>query len=98
MVKNEFSRQSFGNTLEGLQFLILREEATAVSYEWFVLQKMSTLYKTKGNSIESLKWFDKAIHSDSIITLLNYGLLKYINEQKIDKKRAENMFISAIHT
>lgn len=62
----------------------------------FVLQKMSTLYKTKGNVIESQKWFDKAIHADSLNTLLNYGLLRYINEQKIDKKRAENMFISAI--
>lgn len=62
----------------------------------FVLQKISNLYKTKGNVIESQKWFDQAIQSDSINTLLNYGFLKYINEQKIDKKRAENMFISAI--
>ncbi|WP_438965482.1 caspase family protein [Flavobacterium sp.] len=62
----------------------------------FVLQKISNLYKTKGNVIESQKWFDKAIQSDSINTLLNYGFLKFINEQKIDKKRAENIFISAI--
>ncbi|WP_338378608.1 tetratricopeptide repeat protein [uncultured Flavobacterium sp.] len=62
----------------------------------YLLQKISTLYKNKGNVIESQKWFDKAIKSDSLSTIFNYGLLKYINEQNIDKKRAENMFIDAI--
>jgi tetratricopeptide (TPR) repeat protein len=62
----------------------------------FLLQKISNLYKTKGNIIESQKWFEKAIQSDSLTTILNYGMLNYINEHKIDKKRAENIFISAI--
>lgn len=62
----------------------------------YILQKLSQIYKTKGNIIESQKWFEKAIKTDSINTLLNYGMLNYINEQKIDKKRAENLFISAI--
>jgi tetratricopeptide (TPR) repeat protein len=62
----------------------------------YLIQKISNLNKTKGNVIESQKWLDKAIQSDSINTLLHYGVLNYINEQKIDKKTAENIFISAI--
>jgi len=62
----------------------------------YLLQKISNLYRNKGNIIESQLWFDKAIKSDSITTLLSYGILNYIKEHKIDKKRAENMFISAI--
>lgn len=62
----------------------------------YLLQKISNLYKNKGNIMESQKWFDKAIKSDSLSTVFNYGILNYINENNIDKKRAENMFIDAI--
>ena len=72
-------------------------KAIAISPEnVYLQQKISNLYKNKGNEIESQKWFDKALKSDSLTTIINYGFLNYINDHKIDKKRAENMFITAI--
>lgn len=64
----------------------------------FILKKLSDLTKYKGNLIESSKWFESAIKKDSSNTILNYGILKHINEKKIDLKTAENMFMSALES
>lgn len=60
------------------------------------LQRMSTLQDKKGNIISSLNWLNKAMKSDSLETLINYGILKYINDNKLDKKTAENIFIDIL--
>lgn len=60
------------------------------------LQGMSIVQNKKGNTLNAEKWLKKAIASDSIETLINYGLLNYINNNKINRKTAESIFIDAL--
>ena len=61
------------------------------------LQNMSNLEKIKGNSKNSKDWYDKAIATDRYATLLNQGLLNYIQENKLDDQQAETLFLDVIN-
>lgn len=62
----------------------------------FIAQKLSNLYASKGAIIESQKWLDKAVQTDTLATLLRAGIAKYSSDHKIDLKQTESIFIQAI--
>ena len=62
----------------------------------YIAQKLSRLYQSKGNEIESQKWFDKAIQSDALASLLDVGIASYCKAKKMDTKQTEAIFIQAI--
>lgn len=60
------------------------------------LQKMSNLQKLKGNSKASIDWYKKAVKADSINSVFGYGLINYIEDNKIADADAEKLLLNAI--
>lgn len=61
------------------------------------LQSMSHLQKLKGNTKVAKEWYDKALKSDYYSTLLNQGILNYIQENNLNERDAENLFLDVIN-
>ncbi|BAO74634.1 caspase family protein [Winogradskyella sp. PG-2] len=77
---------------ESFYMAVLKTEPKNVK----ALQKMSNLQKLKGNSKSSIDWYKKAVKTDSINSVFGYGLINYIEDNKIDDAKAEKLLLNAI--
>lgn len=60
------------------------------------LRKMSGLQQTKGNLNTASEWYHRAIKADSINTVMETGLLNYIEKNNLDNATAEKLLLNAI--
>ncbi|APY11152.1 hypothetical protein BWZ22_07805 [Seonamhaeicola sp. S2-3] len=60
------------------------------------LKKMSDIYELKGNLKNAAIWYNKAFELDSLKTIIETGLNAYIDNNNVDNKTAEQLFLNAI--
>ena len=60
------------------------------------LRKMSALQQIKGNMEASSEWYKQAMKADSVTTVLEAGLVNYIEKNNLDNASAEKLLLNAI--